>query len=101
MNLGGMVVVSVDWMKNDVVNGEDEEEKMLEKILFVCIICKQLYWEFIVMKCGYYFCELCVFKWYRKDFICVVCGVGMMGVFNLVKRLKKLLDRKREREVKW
>jgi RING finger protein 113A len=99
-NLGGTVVASADRTKNDAANGEDEEEKMLEKIPFACIICKQSYREPIVTKCGHYFCEPCALKRYRKDPTCAACGAGTMGVFNSAKRLKKLLDRKREREAK-
>ncbi|KAL2209519.1 hypothetical protein CC79DRAFT_1341684 [Sarocladium strictum] len=99
-NLGGTVVASADRSKNDEADGNDEEEKMLEKIPFKCIICEQSYREPVVTKCGHYFCEPCALKRYRKDPTCAACGAGTMGVFNSAKRLKKLLDRKREREAK-
>ena len=99
-NLGGTVVASADRYKNDGANGEEDEDKMLEKIPFACIICKESYKEPIVTKCGHYFCEPCALKRYRKDPTCAACGAGTNGVFNSAKRLKKLLDRKREREAK-
>lgn len=77
-----------------------EEEALLEKIPFVCIICKQSYREPIVTKCGHYFCESCALKRYRKDPTCAACGAGTNGVFNSSKRLKRLLEKKRERAAK-
>lgn len=63
----------------------------------MCIICKQAYREPIVTKCGHYFCEGCALKRYRKDPTCAACGAGTNGVFNSSKRLKQLLEKKRER----
>lgn len=79
---------------------DDEDEAMLEKIPFACIICKEPYREPIVTRCGHYFCEPCALKRYRKDPTCAACGVGTNGVFNSAKRLKKLLERKRDRAAK-
>lgn len=98
-NLGGTVVASANRdAKEDGDNAE--EEKILKDIPFVCIICEQPYREPIVTRCGHYFCEPCALKRYRKDPTCASCGAGTNGVFNSAKRLKKLLERKRERAAK-
>ncbi|KAH7019559.1 hypothetical protein EDB80DRAFT_701114 [Ilyonectria destructans] len=98
-NLGGTVVASANRdQKADAQ--DDEDEAMLEKIPFACIICKEPYREPIVTRCGHYFCEPCALKRYRKDPTCAACGVGTNGVFNSAKRLKKLLERKRDRAAK-
>lgn len=101
-NLGGTVVASAN--RDGTAGGIDgisaEEEALLEKIPFVCIICKQAYKEPIVTKCGHYFCEGCALKRYRKDPTCAACGAGTNGVFNSSRRLKKLLEKKRERAAK-
>lgn len=98
-NLGGTVVASANRdQKADAQ--DDEDEAMLEKIPFACIICKEPYREPIVTRCGHYFCEPCALKRYRKDPACAACGVGTNGVFNSAKRLKKLLERKRDRAAK-
>ncbi|POR32890.1 Pre-mRNA-splicing factor cwc-24 [Tolypocladium paradoxum] len=98
-NMGGTVVASAnrDKPKED---DDDDEEAMLENIPFVCIICKEAYKEPIVTRCGHYFCESCALKRYRRDPTCAACGTGTNGVFNTAKRLKKLLERKRERAAK-
>lgn len=98
-NLGGTVVASAnrDWTAADKNEDDDEDEVMLEKIPFACFICKQSYREPIVTRCGHYFCESCALKRYRKDPTCAACGLATNGVFNSAKRLKKLLERKRER----
>lgn len=96
--LGGTVVASAASRgdaKDD--NEDDEDEAMLKDIPFACIICKESYREPIVTRCGHYFCEPCALKRYRKDPTCASCGAGTNGVFNSAKRLKKLLERKRER----
>jgi RING finger protein 113A len=98
-NLSGTVVASANRDASST-NADDisaEEEALLEGIPFVCIICKQAYREPIVTKCGHYFCEGCALKRYRKDPTCAACGAGTNGVFNSSKRLKKLLEKKRER----
>ncbi|OCT50556.1 Pre-mRNA-splicing factor cwc24 [Cladophialophora carrionii] len=77
---------------------DDEDEKLLERIPFACIICKDSYKNPIVTKCGHYFCEACALKRYRKDPSCAACGAGTGGVFNVAKKLNRLLDKKRERE---
>ena len=77
--------------------GEDDEDKLLEKIPFACIICKEAYKNPIVTKCGHYFCEACALGRYRKSPNCAACGAGTNGVFNGAKQLKKLLEKKRER----
>ncbi|EED12914.1 CCCH and RING finger protein (Znf183), putative [Talaromyces stipitatus ATCC 10500] len=69
---------------------EDEDEEMLEKIPFACIICKESYKNPIVTKCGHYFCE-------SKNPSCAACGAGTGGVFNTAKKLNRLLEKKRER----
>lgn len=101
-NPGGTVVASAN--RDAATTGADdmdpEEEALLEKIPFACVICKQSYREPIVTRCGHYFCEPCALKRYRKDSTCAVCGVGTNGVFNSSKRLKKLLEKKRERAAK-
>jgi RING finger protein 113A len=79
-------------------DGEEEEAAMLEGIPFVCIICREGYKAPVVTRCGHYFCEGCALKRYRRDPSCAACGAGTNGVFNAAKRLKKLLERKKERE---
>ncbi len=78
----------------------DEEDALLEKIPFACIICKKPYTNPIVTRCGHYFCEACAIQRYRKTPTCAACGSGTGGVFNGAKNLRKLLDKKRERERK-
>jgi RING finger protein 113A len=77
---------------------DEDDEKLLESIPFACVICKESYKNPIVTKCGHYFCEACALKRYRKDPSCAACGSGTSGVFNVAKKLNRLLDRKRERE---
>ncbi|KAG6014130.1 hypothetical protein E4U54_005794 [Claviceps lovelessii] len=99
-NLGGTVVASASRDKTGG-NGEDEEEEedaLLQNIPFVCIICEEDYKAPVTTRCGHYFCEPCALKRYRKDPTCAACGAGTNGVFNSAKRLKKLLEKKRERE---
>ncbi|KAL1974526.1 hypothetical protein VTN31DRAFT_4730 [Thermomyces dupontii] len=75
----------------------DEDDVMLEKIPFACIICKKSYTNPIVTKCGHYFCEACALQRYRKTPSCEACGADTRGVFNVAKKLNKLLEKKRER----
>lgn len=77
---------------------DDKEAALLEKIPFACIICKSDYKNPIVTKCEHYFCESCALQRYRKTPSCAACGAGTNGVFNGAKNLKKLLERKTERE---
>ena len=77
---------------------DDDDEKMLEKIPFVCIICEKHYRSPVVTRCGHYFCEPCALKRYREDPSCKNCGAATGGVFNTATRLERLLKRKRERE---
>lgn len=87
-----------DSKAEGVEEDEDEEdEALLRDIPFVCIICREPYKEPVVTRCGHYFCESCALGRYRRDPTCAACGVGTSGVFNAAKRLKQLLDRKRER----
>ncbi|KAJ9639498.1 RNA-splicing factor [Coniosporium tulheliwenetii] len=79
---------------------DDEDDALLEKIPFACIICKKPYKNPIVTKCGHYFCEACALQRYRKNPSCAACGAGTGGVFNGAKNLQKLLDKKRERAKK-
>ncbi|KAJ5004051.1 Pre-mRNA-splicing factor [Colletotrichum sp. SAR 10_99] len=98
-NIGGTVVASAD--RTNVENDDDDEEDaMLENIPFACIICTEAYKAPIITRCGHYFCEPCALKRYRKDPTCAACGAGTNGVFNSASRLKKLLERKRERAAK-
>ncbi|KAI9904368.1 hypothetical protein N3K66_000897 [Trichothecium roseum] len=99
-NLGGTVVASANREQAASEGFDEEEEAMLEKIPFACIICKESYREPVVTRCGHYFCEPCALKRYRKDPSCAACGSGTNGVFNSAKRLKKLLEKKKERAEK-
>jgi RING finger protein 113A len=96
-NMGSTVVASADRNKPAEEDDEDEDA-MLENIPFACIICKESYKTPVITRCGHYFCEPCALKRYRKDPSCAACGSGTNGVFNTAKNLKKLLERKRERE---
>lgn len=80
--------------------GDAEEAAMLEKIPFKCIICEGDYREPVITRCGHYFCEPCALKRYRKDPSCAACGAGTNGVFNSAKKLKKLLEKKKDRAEK-
>ncbi|KAI1364437.1 hypothetical protein F5Y08DRAFT_306693 [Xylaria arbuscula] len=111
-DLGGTVVSSAAQKSKDKANGriskvgagrqaqdeEEDDEKMLEKIPFVCIICEKPYRSPVVTRCGHYFCEPCALKRYREDPSCKNCGAATGGVFNAATRLERLLKRKRERE---
>jgi len=96
---GGTIVASAN---------RDEKEKdeegldvaLLEKIPFVCLICKNSYKTPIVTKCGHYFCESCALKRYRKDPTCAACNAKTYGVFNGARNLQKLLDKKQKWEDK-
>jgi RING finger protein 113A len=76
---------------------DEEDDAFLESIPFACIICKKPYTNPIVTKCGHYFCESCALQRYRKNPSCAACGAGTGGVFNVAKKLNRLLDKKRER----
>ncbi|KAJ9603398.1 RNA-splicing factor [Cladophialophora chaetospira] len=93
---GGKTVASAN--RTAQTAEDDDDEKLLESIPFACIICKESYKNPIVTKCGHYFCEACALKRYRKDPSCAACGAGTGGVFNVAKKLNRLLDKKRERE---
>ena len=95
--LAGTVVASAN--RNQGLEEDEDEDAMLENIPFACIICKGDYKYPIITKCGHYFCENCALQRYRKDPSCAACGQGTNGVFNSAKKLKKLLERKREREL--
>ncbi|KAF2716653.1 hypothetical protein K431DRAFT_206105, partial [Polychaeton citri CBS 116435] len=77
----------------------DEEEKMLAKIPFKCIICKDDYKFPIMTKCGHYFCERCAMTRYTKEkkWTCANCGADTGGSFGIAKKLKELLEKKRRR----
>ncbi|KAK4174984.1 putative pre-mRNA-splicing factor cwc-24 [Triangularia setosa] len=101
--IGGTVVASAERKANkdpDQDDRDEEEEAMLEKIPFVCIICRGDYKSPVVTRCGHYFCEGCALKRYRKDPSCAACGSGTNGVFNAAKKLQKLLEKKKERAAK-
>jgi RING finger protein 113A len=78
--------------QNDNEDGDDDA--LLESIPFACIICKKPYKNPIVTKCGHYFCEACALQRYRKNPSCAACGAGTGGVFNVAKKLSKLLGKK-------
>jgi RING finger protein 113A len=92
----GKTVASAN--RNANTGDDEEDDKILESIPFKCIICKADYKSPIVTKCGHYFCEVCALKRYRKDPSCAACGTGTGGVFNVAKKLNRLLERKQERE---
>ncbi|KAJ2903704.1 Pre-mRNA-splicing factor cwc-24 [Zalerion maritima] len=97
-NVQGTVVGSADRSRvGGGEDGDDDDDAMLENIPFACIICKGDYREPIMTRCGHYFCEPCALKRYRKEPSCAACGASTNGVFNSAKRLKKLLERKRDR----
>ncbi|ETN40545.1 uncharacterized protein HMPREF1541_04822 [Cyphellophora europaea CBS 101466] len=76
---------------------DQDDDALLESIPFACVICTEQYKNPIITKCGHYFCESCALKRYRKDPSCAICGTGTGGVFNVAKKLNKLLERKRNR----
>jgi RING finger protein 113A len=78
----------------------DEEEKMLEKIPFACIICKEGYKNPVVTKCGHYFCEKCAMGRYMKEKkkSCAACGADTNGSFGVARKLKDLLEKKKKRK---
>ena len=80
-------------------DGLDDEEKLLESIPFKCIICKADYKTPIVTKCGHYFCERCAMTRYMKEKkrTCANCGADTGGTFNVAKKLRELLEKKRKR----
>ncbi|RAL10150.1 U2-type spliceosomal complex subunit CWC24 [Aspergillus homomorphus CBS 101889] len=80
------------------VDGGDDEDAELEDIPFACIICQGPYQDPVITKCGHYFCEACALKRYRKDPSCAACGAATNGVFNSSKKLKRLLERKAEKQ---
>jgi RING finger protein 113A len=81
-------------------NDDDDDDALLESIPFACITCKKPYKNPIITKCSHYFCEACALQRYRKSPSCAACGAGTGGVFNVAKKLSKLLERKRERAKK-
>ena len=87
-----------DSVAQDDLNDED---KMLEGIPFKCIICKGEYKTPVVTKCGHYFCERCAMTRYmqEKKKTCANCGADTNGTFNVARKLKELLEKKRKRKV--
>lgn len=81
----------------DAEGDDEDDDELLESIPFACIICKKPYRDPIITKCGHYFCESCALQRYRKNPSCAACGAGTGGVFNVAKKLTRLLERKRER----
>lgn len=81
-------------------NERTDEEKLLESIPFKCVICKGDYQMPIVTKCGHYFCEKCAFTRYGKEKKkgCAACGADTGGTFNVARKLKELLKKKKVRE---
>ncbi|KAI2627153.1 hypothetical protein GGS21DRAFT_528801 [Xylaria nigripes] len=98
-NIGGKVIASAN-RDAQTEEGNDPDEALLEKIPFACFICKGPYKEPIITRCGHYFCLACALQRYRKDPSCAACGSGTNGVFNTAKTLKKLLEKKKERQEK-
>ncbi|KAI0020011.1 hypothetical protein F4780DRAFT_744091 [Xylariomycetidae sp. FL0641] len=99
-NVGGKVVASANRAGANADDDDAADEALLEKIPFACIICKGPYKSPIVTRCGHYFCEPCALQRYRKDPSCAACGSGTSGVFNNAKTLKRLLEKKKERQEK-
>ncbi|OAL48319.1 hypothetical protein IQ07DRAFT_96321 [Pyrenochaeta sp. DS3sAY3a] len=96
---GGTIVASAN--RDEKAKDEDGIDfALLEKIPFVCLICKKPYKNPITTKCGHYFCEACALKRYRKDPTCAACIANTGGVFNGAKNLQKLLDKKQKWEDK-
>jgi RING finger protein 113A len=93
----GRTVASANREAKAGEEDDEDDEALLESIPFACIICKKPYTNPIITKCGHYFCESCALGRYRKNPSCVACGAGTGGVFNVAKKLGKLLERKRER----
>ena len=88
-------------LRSGLAEEEDEEDDaFLESIPFACIICKKSYTNPVVTKCGHYFCESCALQRYKKNPSCAACGAGTGGVFNVAKKLTRLLEKKRERAKK-
>ncbi|WEW56409.1 RNA-splicing factor [Emydomyces testavorans] len=96
----GRTVASANRGQKTADDEDDDEDEMLESIPFACIICKQPYKSPVLTKCGHYFCESCALQRYRKNPSCAACGAGTGGVFNVAKKLNKLLEKKRERAQK-
>ena len=96
-NTQGRVVASANRNRYGTAGDDEEDDALLESIPFACIICEKPYTNPIVTKCGHYFCEACALQRYRKKPDCAACGAGTGGVFNVAKKLKTLLERKRER----
>ena len=94
--LQGKTVASAN-RNTTTVDEDEDDEALLESIPFACIICKKPYANPIITKCGHYFCEACALQRYRKNPSCAACGSGTGGVFNVAKKLKTLLEKKRER----
>jgi RING finger protein 113A len=87
--------------RTDETENEDQnDDALLESIPFACIICRKAYKNPITTKCGHYYCEACALQRYRKNPSCAACGAGTGGVFNVAKKLSKLLEKKRERAKK-
>ncbi|KAG8624369.1 hypothetical protein KVT40_007436 [Elsinoe batatas] len=86
--------------KNGKAGDEDDEESMLDNIPFACIICREPYKSPVVTKCKHYFCEACALKRHKSKGGkgCAACGTDTGGTFSVAKNLRKLLDKKRERE---
>jgi hypothetical protein len=54
--------VVADINKGKVEEEDNDEDAMLEDMPFACIICKGLYREPVITRCGHYFCEPCAPK---------------------------------------
>jgi len=64
---------------------------------FVCLIYREDYEDPVVTKYGHCFCMTCAITRYKKTANCIVCGTGMMGIFNRAKDFEMKLEAKRKR----
>jgi RING finger protein 113A len=95
--LQGQTVASANRPKTGEGDEDDDDEALVESVPFACIICRKSYTNPVTTKCHHYFCESCALQRYRKNPNCAACGAGTGGVFNVARKLGKLLERKRER----
>ncbi|KAL9061530.1 MAG: hypothetical protein Q9162_000062 [Coniocarpon cinnabarinum] len=102
---GGTVTASLAAKKaaalgdGELAREEGEKvDELLKDVPFKCVICKEDYKFPVVTQCGHYFCEKCALKRYKRDPSCAICGAGTGGSFSGAKMLKRLLERKKERE---
>ena len=72
--------------KQDLENAKKEIEKQqnqLTKEMTLCPICKKLYSDPVILKCGHVFCKKCAMQRFKeKETTCFVCGKETDGIFN-------------------